>query len=141
MSNLKRAFPNLLITRIIVALVLSVLFFFLSMSIGEASNHYLGDAGYVITFVLMAAYFFVCQFRLSHGNADALRKDWPIILALNVVPLVMFILVVLNEKWPAILLQGLVVLIAGWGGAFIGAAVASRAARKRQGAHEEEGPK
>jgi len=121
-------------SRIVVAFILSVFFFFLYMFIGEASTSYLGDAGFVITFVLMAAYFFVCQFRLSHGNADALRKDWPIILALNVVPLVMFILVVINEKWPVILLQGLIVLIAGWGGAFIGAAVASRSARKRQGA-------
>jgi O-antigen/teichoic acid export membrane protein len=121
-------------SRIVVALILSVLFFFLFMFVGEASSHYLGDAGFAITFVLMAAYFFVCQFRLSHGNADALRKDWPIILALNVVPLVMFILVVINEKWPVVLLQGLIVFIAGWGGAFIGAAAASRDARKRRGA-------
>jgi len=55
-------------------------------------------------------------------------------LALNVVPLALFILVVINEKWPVILVQSLIVLLAGWGGAFIGAAVASRAARKRQGA-------
>ncbi len=122
------------IAKIVAAFLLGVLFFFLFMFIGEASSHYLGDAGLVITFILMAAYFFVCQFRLSHGNADALRKDWPIMLALNVVPLAMFILMVINEKWPVILLQGLIVLIAGWGGAFIGAAVASRAARKCQGA-------
>jgi len=121
-------------SRIVVAFILSVFFFFLYMFIGEASTSYLGDAGFVITFVLMAAYFFVCQFRLSHGNADALRKDWPIILALNVVPLVMFILVVINEKWPVILVQGLVVVIAGWGGAFAGAVIASRVARKRRGA-------
>ena len=123
-----------LIAKIKAALFLGVLFSFLFMLIGEASSHDLGDAGLVITFILMAAYFFVCQFRLSHGNDDALRKDWPIILALNVVPLVLFILMVINEKWPVILLQGLIVLIAGWGGAFIGAAVASRSARRRQGA-------
>jgi len=134
MSNLKKAIPNLLITRIIVALVLGVLFFFLAMFIGEASNHYLGDVGYIITFVLMAAYFFVCQFRLSHGNADALRQDWPIILALNAVPLAMVILMAINEKWPVVLAGGLSILVAGWGGAFAGASAAARAARKRQGA-------
>jgi hypothetical protein len=123
------------IAKIIAAFFLGVLFFFLFMFIGEASIYHLGEGvGFAITFVLMAAYFFVCQSRLSHGNADALRKDWPLILALNVVPLVLFILMVINEKWPVILLQGLIVLVAGWGGAFMGAAVASRAARKRQGA-------
>ena len=123
-----------LIAKIVGAFFLGVLFFFLYMFIGEASSHYLGDAGFVITLVLMAAYFFVCQFRLSRGNADAPRKDWPIMLALNAVPLVMVILMVGNEKWPVILVQGFIVLIAGWGGAFAGAVVASRAARKRQGA-------
>jgi uncharacterized membrane protein len=133
MSNLKKAIANLLITRIIVALVLSVLFFFLYFFVGEPAAHYLGNAGFVITFLLTAAYFFICQFRLSRGNANALRKDWPIILALNVVPLVMLILTVINEKWPVILLQGLITFVAGWGGTFAGAVVASRAARKCQG--------
>jgi hypothetical protein len=121
------------IAKIVAAFFLGVLFFFLFMFIGEASSHFFGDAGFVITFFLMAAYFFVCQFRLSHGNADAFRKDWPIIVALNAVPLVIVIIMALNEEWPVILVQGLIILIAGWGGAFAGAAVASRAARKRQG--------
>ncbi len=120
--------------KIVIAFILSVFFFFLFMFIGEASSQYLGDAGFVITFILMAAYFFVCQFRLSHGNADALRKDWPIMLALNAAPLVMVILMIINEKWPVILVQGLIILLAGWGGSFAGAVVASRAARKRRGA-------
>ena len=114
---------------------MGVLFFFLYMFIGETSSYHLGEgAAFAITFVLMTGYFFVCQFRLSHGNADALRKDWPIMLALNAVPLATVIIMVFNEKWPVILSQGLVILLAGWGGAFAGAAMASRAARKRQGA-------
>ncbi len=117
--------------RIVVAFILSVFFFFLYMFIGDTSTSYLGDAGFALTFVLMAAYFFVCQFRLSRGNADALRRDWPVILALNAVPLAMVILMVGNEKWTVILVQGLVTVIAGWGGAIAGAAMASRAARKR----------
>jgi hypothetical protein len=111
---------------------LSVFSFFLFFFVGETAPHYLGDAGYAVALVLMAAYFFVCQYRLSHGNADALRKDWPIILALNAVPLVMVILMVGNEKWPVILVQGLVILLAGWGGAFAGAVLASRVARKQK---------
>jgi len=117
------------------AFFLGVLFFFLYMFIGETSSYHLGEgAGFAITFVLMTGYFFVCQFRLSHGNADALRNDWPIMLALNAVPLATVIIMAFNEKWPVILSQGLVILLAGWGGAFAGAAMASRAARKRQGA-------
>ena len=119
-------------SRIVVALILSVFFFFLYLFVGETATYHLGDAGFVITFVLMAVYFFVCQFRLSHGNADALRKDWPIILALNAVPLASVILMVAVEKWPVILVQGPIILLAGWGGAFAGAVMASRIARKRK---------
>lgn len=118
--------------RIVAALALSVLSFFLYMFIGEASTYRLGDAGMAITFVLMAAFFFVCQFRLSRGRADAWPKDWPIMLALNAVPLVMVLFMIGKERWPVILAQGLVVLIAGWGGAFAGALVASRVARRRK---------
>ena len=119
-------------SRITVAFILGILSFFLYMFIGEEFSHYIGDAGFVLSFVLMAAYFFVCQFRLSRGNADALRKDWPIMLALNAAPLATVIIMVFMETWPVILSQGLVILLAGWGGAFAGATAASRAARKSQ---------
>ena len=114
------------------ALLLSVLSFPLFGIFGEVFTNLLGIAGFVVMFIVMAAYFFVCQFRLSHGNTDALRKDWPIMSALNAVPLVLAILQV-DEKWPESHL-GLPILMAGLGGALAGAVVASRAARKRQGA-------
>ena len=114
------------------ALLLSVLSFPLFGLFKEVFTNLLGIAGFVVMFIVMAAYFFVCQFRLSHGNTDALRKDWPIMSALNAVPLVLAILQV-SEKWPESLL-GLPILMAGLGGALAGAVVASRAARKRQGA-------
>jgi len=114
------------------ALLLSVLSFPLFGLFKEVFTNLLGIAGFVVMFIVMAAYFFVCQFRLSHGNTDALRKDWPIMSALNAVPLVLAILQV-DEKWPESLL-GLPILMAGLGGALAGAIVASRAARKRQGA-------
>ncbi len=121
-------------SRIISALALSVLFFFLFMFVGEASSERLGDAGLIVTFFFLAAYFFACQFRLSRGRADALPGDWPVMLALNTVPLVMILFMIGKEKWPVILGNGLVVLIAGWGGTIVGALAASRAARKRPGA-------
>ena len=114
------------------ALLLSLIAFPLFGLVGEGFTDLLGIAGFVVMFIVMAAYFFVCQFRLSHGNTDALRKDWPIMSALNAVPLVLAILQV-DEKWPESLL-GLPILMAGLGGALAGAVVASRAARKRQGA-------
>jgi hypothetical protein len=114
------------------ALLLSVLSFPLFGLFKEVFTNLLGIAGFVVMFIVMAAYFFVCQFRLSHGNTDALRKDWPIMSALNAVPLMLAILQV-DEKWPESLL-GLPILMAGLGGALAGAVVASRAARKRQGA-------
>jgi len=115
------------------ALLLSLIAFPLFGLSGEGFTDLLGIAGFVVMFIVMAAYFFFCQFRLSHGNTDALRKDWPIMLALNVVPLALAILTVIDEKSPENLLGGLSVLMAGLGGAFAGAVVASRAARKRQG--------
>ncbi len=120
--------------RIILAFLLGLLFFFLYMFITDAMGHFLGDAGLIVAFILLTAYFFLCQFRLSLGNTDALRKDWPLMLALNAIPLVMVTLVVIHERWWVILTQGLIILLAGWGGAFAGAVAASRAARKRPGA-------
>jgi len=85
-------------------------------------------SGAVVMFVLAAAYFFFCQWRLSRGNAKALREDWPLMLALNGIPLVVAILAVFEGGF----LRSLLALIPCLGGAFAGAAVASRGARKRQ---------
>ncbi|MCJ7486983.1 MAG: hypothetical protein MUQ25_12575, partial [Candidatus Aminicenantes bacterium] len=61
-----------------VAFLLGVLSFFLFSFIGEPASHSLGNAGPIVTFILMAAYFFICQFRLSRGNPNAYRRDWPV---------------------------------------------------------------
>ncbi len=119
------------IGKIVAAFFLGVIFVPLFMEIGEMSDSVMGDVGMIITFVLMAAYFFFCEYRLSSGNAHALRKDWPLMLALNAVPLALIVTVALNEKLPVLLGQGSAILVAGWGGAIAGAVVASRAARKR----------
>ena len=114
----------------LVAFFLGVLSFFLMFFIGETGIHHFGDTGLIPTFILMAAYFFSCQFRLSRGNPDALGQDWPIMLALDAIPLLMILGMVLAEKWPVILFQGLGILLSCCGGTFAGAFAASRAARK-----------
>lgn len=97
----------------------------------------LNASGAFVTFVLAAAYFFLCQWGLSHGNVKALREDWPLILALNGILLVIVILSVFEGGF----LRSLLVLIPGLGGASAGAAVASRAARKRQASEYSQDPR
>jgi hypothetical protein len=112
------------------AFFLGVLSFFL-LFIGGALVENVGDAvGTVLAFVLLAAYFFICQFRLSRGNPNALRKDWPVMAALDAVPLMMVLIMALVEKWPVILSQGLGILLSCCGGTFAGAVAASGAARR-----------
>lgn len=112
------------------AFFLGVLSVFLPF-IGGALVENVGEAvGAVLALMLLAAYFFVCQFRLSRGNPNALRKDWPIMLALDAVPLLMVLIMALVEKWPVILSQGFGILLSCCGGTFAGAFAASRAARR-----------
>jgi hypothetical protein len=107
---------------------LSPLIFFV---IGETLVISLGVVGFYATFLLMAACFFICQFQLSRGHANALRKDWPIMLALNVVPLLMAIIMVATGDTLAPTLEA---LLSSCGGTFAGAVVAAQIARKRKGA-------
>jgi len=118
--------------KILLAFLLGVLSFFLMFLFGEMAIHYFGDAGLIPTFILMAAYFFICQYRLSRGHRDALRQDWPIMLALDAVPLLMVFGIVLGQTWPVILSQGLGILLSCCGGTFAGALAASRAARRTE---------
>jgi amino acid transporter len=107
---------------------LSPLIFFV---IGETLVISLAAAGFYATFLLMAVCFFICQFQLSRGHANALRKDWPIMLALNVVPLLTVIIKALGGDDLA---PGLGILLSCCGGTFAGAVVAAQIARKRKGA-------
>jgi len=103
---------------------------FIFFVIGEPLLIALGLAGYYATFLLIAACFFICQFRLSRGHANALRKDWPIMLALNAVPLLTAIIMAIGDD----LAPGLGLLLSCCGGTFVGAAAAAQIARKRKGA-------
>ena len=106
---------------------LSPLIFFV---IGEALLISLGLVGYYATFLLLAACFSICQFQLSRGHANALRKDWLIMLALNVVPLLTAVMMAVGDD----LAPGLGVLLSCCGGTIAGAVVAAQIVRKRKGA-------
>jgi hypothetical protein len=115
-----------------VAFFLGVLSFFLFFFIGETATHYLGNAGFVVLYILMATYFFICQFRLSRGNPNAYRKDWPVMLALDVIWVVVFFGTVLTERREVVIAQGLGILVSCFGATWAGAFAASMKARRKR---------
>jgi hypothetical protein len=119
-------------SRVLMALLLGLFSLFLFMVVGEAAMYHIGEAvGLFVALILLAAYFFICQFLLSRGNPNAYRKDLPIMLALDSVPLLLVFIMVLAERREVILSQGLVILISSCGGTFAGAVTASLAERRR----------
>ena len=114
------------------AFFLGVLSFVVFMFVGETADNIFGViAARIATFILMAAYFFICQFLLSRGNPHAIRKDWPIMLVLNATIIVVLFVSVLVEKQGAVfLIQLLGILLACFAGTIAGAVVASLAARR-----------
>src|SRR5664279_5065138 len=104
--------------KIVIAFLLGLFGFFVMMFVGET-------AGQVAGFVALAAYCCFCQFFLSRKNADAYRKDWPVMLALDAVVLAGLVIMVLVEKRDVILSQGPGILLATCGGTYLGAVVAS----------------
>jgi hypothetical protein len=115
------------------AFFLGVLSFVVFMFGGEVAMYHIGEAvGLFVVLILMAAYFFICQFLLSRGNPHAFRKDWPIMLVLNATIIVVLFVSVLVEKQGAVfLVQALGILLACFAGTIAGAVVASLAARRR----------
>jgi hypothetical protein len=121
------------IPRALVAVFLGILSFFLMFIIGEPASHQLGNAGLVLMFILMAAYFFLCQFRLSRGNPNAYRKDWPVMVALDATWIIAGFIMIMSEKREVVLSQGLEILVSCFGATWAGALAASvRARRKRE---------
>ncbi len=115
----------------LLAFLLGVVSFFLFSFIGEPASQYLGDAGPIVAFILMAAYFFICQYQLSRGNPNAYRRDWPVMLALDVIWIVAFFGMVLAESREVVIAQGLGILISCFGATWAGAAAASLRARRK----------
>lgn len=108
--------------RPLIALGFGFFSFVVLMSIGET-------AGLLAAFLSLAVYCFVCQFLLSRHNADALRRDWPVMLALDAPLLLTVLIMVLVEKQDVILAQAPGILLSVGGGTLAGAVVASKTAK------------
>lgn len=110
--------------RVLIALCLGILSCFLFFLVGESMP-------LVAALLVMAAYFFICQFLLSRGRADAYRRDWPVMLALVATGIVMAIIIALMENREVFVSQGLGILLSSWGGTYAGAVAASLTARRK----------
>jgi hypothetical protein len=113
-------------------LSLPVVFIFGEL-LGEPGKSFPGLPGVFVLFIVMAAYFFICQFWLSRGNPNAFLKDWPFMLLLNVpLFLILFISFFEPENMNATYaVQSFALVLVCFAGALAGAFVASRRARKR----------
>lgn len=101
------------------------------LSSGGATSPTGEVAGVLILAGVLGAYFFVCQYYLSRGNPNPLRKQWLIILSLNLV-LTLFTLAVpvVVRKWiPSLTMLGLAAY--SWACSCAAAVLAARAARRQ----------
>ena len=105
------------------AFFLGLIAFVLLFNLAEAFGVYASYIG-------MAAVCFILQYLLSRGNPRAVRQDWPMILAMNSLSLFVGIMALLLEPNRGAALEGALIAPFGIAGAFVGAAVAARAARK-----------
>ena len=109
--------------RIVLSFFLGLLSVFLMFFLGEVWGEHAMFPG-------MAAYFLISQFFLSRGNPQAVHKDWPLILALNL-PLLISTSICLTAEpnWDAKLSAlGLTVLAVAC--SYAAAAMAARTARR-----------
>jgi hypothetical protein len=111
------------------AFLMGLLSFFLFFVIGDTASHYLGNAGLILAFILMAAYFFFCQYRASRGNPDAYRKDWPVMLSFDAIWIIVGFHTILTERREVAISEGLGILISCCGATWAGAFAASMKAQ------------
>ena len=110
--------------KLLLAIGLGFLSFFLYIFVGESMPLF-------AALILMAVYFLICQFLLSRGKADAYRKDWPVMLALEATVFVLVTIMALFENREVLLSQGLGLLLSSCCGTYVGAVVASLTARRK----------
>ncbi len=118
--------------RLIMAFLMGLLSVFLFFVIGDTASHYLGNAGLILAFILMAAYFFILQYRASLGNPDAYRKDWPVMLSFDATWIFVGFQMILTERREVVISQGLGILISCFGATWAGAFAASMKARRKR---------
>jgi len=84
-----------------------------------------------IVLVVMAAYFFICEYLLSRRNPQAVWKHWPTILALTSTLIVTPVLVIASGETMENVMQAAGLAIFAVVFSCAGAALAARAARHR----------
>jgi hypothetical protein len=112
----------------IIAFFLGVLSFVIYRFFLEILGEYISAV-----FIILAAYFFICQFLLSRGDPHAFCKDWPTMLALDFPPLIYVVYYVIRLGWGALWFRtvGLWLIVGSVGGTSAGAVAASIKARRR----------
>jgi hypothetical protein len=108
--------------KMLIAVILGLFSFFLMFFLGEGW-------GYYALFIGMGAYFLIAQYFLSRGNRQALRKDWPLIIALNFTLLSATIICLVVEPNKGAKLATLCLAILAVACFYVGAALAARTAR------------
>ncbi len=122
------------VVKVVVAFFVGVWSFALMMFVGEAVQSWFPKYGAetfideFIIFIVWGGYFLVSQYLLSRGNLQAIRKDWPIIIAMNFTPL-SIVIVNLSGGHMRSALETLWVAIVAMACSYAGAALATRAAR------------
>jgi hypothetical protein len=108
--------------KVFVAVILSVVSFFLMFFLGEVFGDY-------ALFIGMGAYFLIAQYLLSRGNRQALRTDWSSIIALNFTLLLATIICLLVEPNLGAKLSTLCLAILAVACTYAGAVLTARTAR------------
>jgi len=113
--------------------VLSVPVVILFAELGGREKNPMGWSGIFVACVVMAAYFFICQFWLSRGNPHAFLKDWPFMLLLNIMLFLLLFTSFFEEgnMNATYAVQGFALLLFCFAGTLAGAFVASSAARRK----------
>jgi len=109
-----------------------LLIFFLGEKFQYSLDH--GGAVYIwgLFFVVgVGAYFLILSYLLLRGNPRAIRKGWPIILALNITPLFMLFMTMALEGRSGPVLFALGLLMFTVLSSFAGVALAQQVTRRR----------
>jgi len=105
-----------------IALLLGLLSFVVLMFVGETF-------GLPAAAAAAAVYFCLCQFFLSRGNMAA-HHNWSLMLALDAVTILATVMMVIAENWSVIVSQAPVFLVVPCVATYLGAVLASLAARR-----------
>jgi uncharacterized membrane protein (UPF0136 family) len=120
--------------KILVAFLLGLFSFPLLFFLGEEVEIPSGipaaqSINWGIFIIVFGGYFFLSEYLLSRGNPQALRKDWPIILALTATLIVLAVIAIAVEPNRGAVMLTVSIVIFAVACSLAGAALAARMAR------------